>query len=394
MPNDKLSPILFLGTQMAVGGSQHVLLTLARWFHQHEYRVVVAFLYDRDGLYQQWRSTEPFPVINLEAKPAKSGILSFYGFLQGIFRLYRLMIRERFTVVTTFTHHSNLVGIPLAMLAGIPVRVAAHRGRIEKFPPWLERLHGLMINSVTTNCLLANSKHVRDQAIALESIKPEKIVVIPNGIGSEFRLTAKNTLFNGVSVTVVRQKTREILEVSPQAQLLLSVGRLTDQKGHIYLVDAMPYVLKRFPDTLVLLVGDGSARQGLEKRVRELGIGSAVRFLGTRTDIPALLAAADLFVLPSISEGMPNALLEAMGMGVPVLASSLGCVKEVVTHGETGYLVSTRDARALGESIVCLLENMDLRMRLGKAGRELVEKKYTLEQMCESYERVFKQFKR
>jgi glycosyltransferase involved in cell wall biosynthesis len=90
---------------------------------------------------------------------------------------------------------------------------------------------------------------------------------------------------------------------------------------------------------------------------------------------------------------MPNALLEAMGMGVPVVASSLGCVKEVVTHGETGYLVFPGDARALGEAIVSLLENLDLRMRLGKAGRELVEKKYTLEQMCESYERIFKQFK-
>jgi glycosyltransferase involved in cell wall biosynthesis len=217
--------------------------------------------------------------------------------------------------------------------------------------------------------------------------------VIPNGIGSEFCLTAKNTLFNGVSAIVARQKTREVLGISLQAQLLLSVGRLTDQKGHIYLVDAMPYVLSHFPDALVLLAGDGSTRQGLEERVRELGIGGAVRFLGTRSDIPALLAAADLFVLPSISEGMPNALLEAMGMGVPVVAFFLGCVEEIVTHGETGYLVFPGDARALGEAIVSLLENLDLRMRLGKAGRELVEKKYTLEQMCESYERIFKQFK-
>ncbi|MCJ7533579.1 MAG: glycosyltransferase family 4 protein [Anaerolineales bacterium] len=393
MPDEKLSPILFLGTQMAVGGSQHVLLTLARWFHQHGYRVVAAFIYDRDGLYQQWRSNEPFTVINLDAKQAKSGILSFYGFLQSIIRLYRLMIGERFAVVTTFTHHSNLVGIPLAWLAGVPVRVAAHRGRIEKFPPGLERLHGLMINSVMTNCLVTNSQHVRDQAIELEGVKSEKIVVIPNGIGSEFCLTAKNTLFNGVSAIVARQKTREVLGISLQAQLLLSVGRLTDQKGHIYLVDAMPYVLSHFPDALVLLAGDGSTRQGLEERVRELGIGGAVRFLGTRSDIPALLAAADLFVLPSISEGMPNALLEAMGMGVPVVAFFLGCVEEIVTHGETGYLVFPGDARALGEAIVSLLENLDLRMRLGKAGRELVEKKYTLEQMCESYERIFKQFK-
>ena len=393
MPDEKLSPILFLGTQMAVGGSQHVLLTLARWFHQHGRRVVAAFLYDRDGLYQQWRSNEPFPVINLEAKQAKSGILSFYGFLQSIIRLYRLMIRERFGVVTTFTHHSNLVGIPLAWLAGVPVRVAAHRGRIEEFPRGLERSHSMMINSGMANCLVANSWHVREQAIGLEGVKSEKIVVIPNGIGREYRLTAEGTLFNGVSVTAARQKTREVLGVSLQAQLILSVGRLTDQKGHIYLVDAMPYVVSHFPDALVLLAGDGSTRQDLEKQVRELGIGGAVRFLGTRSDIPALLAATDLFVLPSISEGMPNALLEALGMGVPVVASRLGCVEEIVTHGETGYLVSPGDAGALGETIVSLLENPDLRMRLDKAGRELVEKKYTQEQMCESYEQIFKQFK-
>jgi glycosyltransferase involved in cell wall biosynthesis len=206
-------------------------------------------------------------------------------------------------------------------------------------------------------------------------------------------LTPEDTLSKRASVTAARQRLREVLSISQQAQLILSVGRLTDQKGHIYLIDAMPFVLGRFPDALVFLIGDGSARQGLEERVQKLGIGGAVRFLGTRSDIPALLAAADIFALPSISEGMPNALLEAMGMGVPVVASSLGCVKEVVTHGESGYLVSPGDARALEESIVCLLENMDLRMRLGTAGRELVEKKYTLEQMCESYERIFKQFK-
>ena len=393
MPDEKLSPILFLGTQMAVGGSQHVLLTLARWFHQHGYRVVAAFIYDRDGLYQRWRSNEPFPVINLEAKQAKSGIFSFYGFLQSIIRLYRLMIGERFAVVTTFTHHSNLVGIPLAWLAGVPVRVAAHRGRIDKFPRGLERSHCMMINSGMANCLVANSSYVRDQAIALEGVKSEKIVVIPNGIGREFRLISEDALSRSVSVTAARQRLCGVLGIPQQAQLILSVGRLTDQKGHIYLVDAMPYVLEHFPEALVLLAGDGSARQGLEERVRELGIGDAVRFLGTRSDIPALLVVADLFVLPSISEGMPNALLEAMGMGVPVLASSLGCVEEIVTHGETGYLVFPGDARALGEAIVSLLENLDLRMRLGKAGRELVEKKYTLEQMCESYERIFKQFK-
>lgn len=393
MQDDKLSPILFLGTQMAVGGSQYVLLTLARCFHQHGYRVLTAFLYDRDGLNRQWQSNEPFPVINLEARQAKSGILGFYGFLQSVFRLYRLMIRERFTVVMSFTHHSNLVGMPLACLTGVPVRVAAHRGRIEKFPPILERLHGLMINSVITNCLVANSQHVRDQAIALEAVKPEKIVVIPNGVSLEFRLTPEDTLSKRASVTAARQRLREVLGISQQAQLILSVGRLTDQKGYIYLIDAMPFVLGRFPDALVFLIGDGSARQGLEERVQKLGIGDAVRFLGTRSDIPALLAAADIFALPSISEGMPNALLEAMGMGVPVVASSLGCVKEVVTHGETGCLVSPGDATALGESIVCLLENMDLRMRLGRAGRALVENKYTLEQMCESYGRIFKQYK-
>jgi glycosyltransferase involved in cell wall biosynthesis len=389
MPDEILTPILFLATQMAVGGSQHVLLTLAHWFHQRECRVIVAFLYDRDRLSQQWQAEIPFPVINLEVRQGKSGIFKIYYFLRGVFRLFSLMVRERFVAVITFTHHSNLVGMPLAWLVGVPARVAAHRGRIDKFPRWLERLHGATINSGIASCLVANSEHVRNQAITFEGVKSEHIVVIPNGVGREYSLPADDFLFNDASVA----STRESLGVSRQVHLILSVGRLTNQKGHIHLVNALPHVLGRFPNIKVILAGDGAMRQVLEERVMELGIGDAMLFLGTRSDIPALLAAADIFVLPSVSEGMPNALLEAMGMGVPVVASRLGCVEEIVTHGENGYLVSPGDAGALGDTILYLLENPDLRLKLGRAGRELVEKKYTLEQMCVSYERIIKRFK-
>jgi len=214
-----------------------------------------------------------------------------------------------------------------------------------------------------------------------------------NGIGS-IRIVFNSDIYNfqelramllhlrNAGAASARRQTRETLDISQQAQLILSIGRLTDQKGHIYLVNVQPRILSYFPKAMVLLAGDGSARQELEKWVRALERGEAVRFLGTCADAPTLMVTADLFVLPSISEGVPNAQLKAMGMGLPVLASRLACVEEIVTHGQTCYLTSPGEAVALGEAIISLLENFGLCQRLGKAGRELVEKRCAQERMC------------
>jgi len=180
--------------------------------------------------------------------------------------------------------------------------------------------------------------------------------------------------------------------VGDDEQVVIAVGRLSCQKGHAVLFDAVPDILRRFPKTVFVLVGDGPARQELARQAERMGIQRRVRFLGTRPDVFRLLAAADVFVMPSLSEGMPVALLEAMGMGLPLVASALDGIASVITDGEQGVLVPPGDAEALAVALQELLARPELRRQLGERARRHVRAHYTLDRMCEQYEELFLQF--
>jgi glycosyltransferase involved in cell wall biosynthesis len=371
--------ILFLGSQMATGGAQRVLLDQAGWFHHQGYQVKVAFFYDREGLGEKWRAAYPFPVIDLGAWRSRGGVANPFRLLRGWFRLYRLLRKGQFAVVETFTHHANLLGLPAAWAAGTPVRAASHHGRIGDFPGWLTRLHAWMINSPLASCLVVVSERVLSYAVESEGIKPEKIFVIANGIE-----LAQQPLNSSDRAALANE-----LGLPPGGLLALSVGRLTEQKGHIYLLEAIPAILEQYPTTAFAIAGEGPLRGELEATAERLGISKSVRFLGTRSDVPALLQIADVFALPSLWEGLPIALLEAMGAGLPVIATRVEGVEEMIVDGENGLLVQPADSESLKTGLMRLLAHLDLRVNLGTAGRALVESSFSLDQMGERYEDLF-----
>ena len=196
MPDSEHTPsILLLGSVIAVGGAQEVQLLQARWFHQQGYRLQAAFFWDRDGLYEQWRTSWPVPLINLEAWQKISSISSpsivyrllstirtLLRLLRALGRLYTLLRREKFTIVETFTHHANLLGLPLAWVARTPVRVATHHGSLEQFSGGMAFFHRWLVNHKLASMLVAVSTQARQDAISREGIHPERIVLIPNGI--------------------------------------------------------------------------------------------------------------------------------------------------------------------------------------------------------------------
>jgi glycosyltransferase involved in cell wall biosynthesis len=366
--------ILFIGTQMTVGGAQRVLLQLANWFHHKGYAVTAVFIYDLDGLSSTWQGEYPFPIINLNAwqkgrfTPAKALPL-----LGGLIDLYRLMRKEKFTSVITFTHHSNLLGLPVAWLAGIRVRIATHRGRILDFPAWQERLHAWMVNVGIATTLVAVSEPVRQQCVE-EGVNPSRVMVISNGVN-----------LPEVSPASIQQARRE-LGLAENELLVLTAGRLHGEKGHDTLVAAMPAILAVLPNVYLALAGKGTLRETLEEQADRLGVAGNVHFLGVRSDVIRLIAAAELFALPSNSEGMPNALLEAMGLGTAIVATRVGGVPQVVEDGVNGVLVPPHDPPAMAAAIIDLLQNDEKRRRLAESGRTLVRQQYTLEKMCEQYE--------
>ena len=372
--------ILLVGSQMETGGSQRNLFSQAAWFHHHGYRVVVAFLYDKEGLHERWQSQYDFPIINLRARrsgtsPLETALRLLIGSLRGTILVLRNQLNSetRFDAIETFTHHPTMIIMPIAWAAGIPHRIASHRGRIRDFPRLFEHIHAWMVNSPLVTTLVTVSEQTRIQSME-EGITFKKIVVIPNGLGTVSELDEQS-----------KQEIRLDLCGSTTASLILSVGRLNREKGHDLLIEAIPAILQQQPDTYFIFAGDGHERQNLESLANKHAVQTQVRFLGIRKDVEKLMAACDIFVLPSRSEGMPNALLEAMGAGTAVVSFDVGGVSDVIQHNKNGMLAPPEDSHILAETIKVLLQNAPLRNRLGVEAKETIKQSYSLETMCQNY---------
>ena len=365
--------ILLIGTQMAIGGAQRGLLDQACWFYAHGCKVTTAFFYDKEGLHATWSHEFEFPILNLQAYKHGDSTLRWAGRLMcGLWRLWRLLLRERFDVVETFTHDSNLLGLPLAWLARVPVRIATHRGMIEAFPRWRQILHNLLINSGMASTLIAVSEQTRHLAID-EGVRSDRIIVIPNGV------TPLDTS------SINRTESRGALGLGKEDLFLLSIGRLTYQKGHEYLVQAMPQVIKRFPNVKAGICGEGPLRPQLESQIRTLGLSDHVKLLGPRVNVSPILASADIFVLPSRWEGLSRALMEAMAAGLPVIATRVDGNKDLILDGVHGLLVAPEDPKSLEASLLQLLEHPQMMKKMGAAAREHVLQVHSTDSMGQKH---------
>ncbi len=373
-------PLLLLGSQMATGGAQRVLLDQARWFYDHGYPVKVAFFYDREGLHDQYLAECPCPVIDLKGLKKGGGWANGFRFIAALWKLFGLLRQERFQVVETFTHHANLIGMPIAWISGVPTRVASHHGQIDNLPSWMDWLHAQVINRGFTSVLVAVSERVRSQAILKEGIIAEKIVVIPNGI-KPIKATPKR------APELISLKAE--LSLQTEDFLFLTVGRLATQKGHTYLFEAITKVVDLLPQVKFLLAGEGPLHADLEARVDALSIRKYIRFLGIRNDIPMLLSMCDGFVLPSLWEGLPIALLEAMSAGLPVIATDVEGVHEIIENKKNGLLVPPADPVALANAILELIKDRKIQNQIALTGKKLVEEKYSIDRMGSNYEKLF-----
>jgi glycosyltransferase involved in cell wall biosynthesis len=166
---------------------------------------------------------------------------------------------------------------------------------------------------------------------------------------------------------------------------LLSVGRLVYQKSHEDLVGAMPAVLKEFPNVKVGICGDGVLYNELERQIRSLGLCDSVKLLGKFDSVARFLVSADVFVLPSRWEGLPIAMLEAMSAGLPIIATKVEGVEEVIVNGEHGFLVPVEDQAALTQAILQLARDPQMRKRMGASSKQRLLDLYTIDRMSEQY---------
>ncbi len=169
----------------------------------------------------------------------------------------------------------------------------------------------------------------------------------------------------------------------------MCVGRLDAQKGAAWLLETMPAVFARLPEHDLLLVGEGPLRDELERLAARLGIAPKVHFAGQRSDVPDLLTAADLLVLPSRWEGMPNVVLEAMAAGLPIVATDVEGVREAVAAGAAEQVVATNDPQAFSERIVAILSDAALAERIANENHRRHRQDLDLNEMVRAYERLY-----
>lgn len=201
------------------------------------------------------------------------------------------------------------------------------------------------------------------------------------------------TIHYGVDLShyVPRPKTGSLARDlgGPGATIFGTVAHFRKQKGHLYLVEAIPRVIATYPQAHFVLVGVGPEQERVKERVAQLGVESHVHFLGLREDVHQLLNEFDVFVLPSLWEGFPNVVLEAMACQKPVVATAVEGTVELVIHGETGLLVPPADADSLAEALLTMLQERGLIVEFGRAGRRRVEEHFTIEHQVAAFERLY-----
>jgi glycosyltransferase involved in cell wall biosynthesis len=261
------------------------------------------------------------------------------------------------------------------------VRISSQRNLLQGFSRWFWRLDSWIANSRMTDIMVAVSQQTRRFCIQKENIRPEKLLVIPNGVDVAG--------YESQRILAVKKGGRLSLpDAGPETLVVLTVARLHPQKGHVILLQAVKSLVAQFRDIIFWWVGDGPERENLEGLIRQADLESCVFLLGARNDVSQLLAQADLFVLPSLYEGMPNAVLEAMATGLPVVATNAGGTAEIISHGETGLLVPANDAPGLAAALRLMLADKDIRSIIGKKAQEYVRANFSAQKMCACYERL------
>lgn len=352
------------------GGTERQLLHALRLLDRAKYDLYVGCL-KRCGPFLANIESLGIPIVEYPLR-------SLFGAdtVRWFFRLVDLLRRERIDVLHAFEFYGNVFAVPAARWAGVPVVIASRRELAGDRSPWQQR--AIRAACHLAHGIVANSRAAGSRLIGFGRGAIEKVTVIPNGIDlDDFQSDAAPA------------ETRTKIGVGASVPLVGILGALRPEKDQATFLRAAARVVQLIPDAHFLLIGDGSERCKLQSLAVQLGIEDRVLFAGDRTEVPDLLTALDVFVLSSITESFPNAVLEAMAVGRPVVATNFGGTPELVEEGNTSFLVPVADDESMAARIVALLRDPALRRSMGQAGRARVEREFTPARMKQRLEALY-----
>ena len=376
--------VLYLIDTLETGGTERSLLDITSRLDRDRFNPVVCRAYAGDELQQLFTGAgTPVATLDLAGK---------YQLFSGARRFARLIRETAPALVHTALFRSDQIGRLACRWTGTPIvsslvnvsyepvrlrenpRLSARKldilRRVDAFSArWVHRFHAVSQTVLDSNC-----HHLK--------IATERVEVIPRGrVIDQFQPPGEDAC----------KQLKTDLGISQRSPVFLNVGRLVDQKGQAHLIRAMARLHEDLPMAHLLLAGDGWNREPLQRLADELEIANNISFLGTRGDIPALLAASDIFVFPSLYEGLPGALVEAMLAGKPIIASDIPEVREVIQTGTHGILCPATDDRALAAAMLQLANDSKRRQQFARCARQTARARYDINQVVKSTERFYEQ---
>jgi len=390
----KVLKIVHIITRMDMGGSaQNTLLTALHHDSQH-YNVWLikgstlesAMTKAETRLVEDQLETAKKRGIEIIDVPSLVRRISPINDLRALVALFRLMRKLEPHIVHTHTSKAGILGRLAAWMARVPIVIHTPHGHVfyGHFGRLLSRIFLQMeklLGRITHHQIALTPEEGNDY-LNLGVAKSKNISVIHSGVDLNcFKRSATES-----------NPKRNELAIPPNSLVVGYVGWLIPIKGVTYLVNAMAEVVQRHPNSLLVLVGKGDEKgeeeTKLSKQVENLGIADHVRFLGWRPDVDEIMGCFDIFVLPSLNEGMGRVLVEAMATGLPIVASSVGGIPDLVKDGENGLLVPPADAGALKRAISDLLSDKAKRKRMGETGKRMC-RPYSVEAMVEKIDNLY-----
>jgi len=361
--------LLYIIGDLGYGGAEKHLTHVLRELDKSKYQPFVA-CFRKKGQYLPEIEKLNIPVINL-------GVGRIYN-LKGIIKIFSIssfINKNKINIVQSYLYGANFFGAISARIAGVPA-ITSNRNVTSLLSKKQMLLHKAANKLATV--ITAVSEEVRRSDIE-QGTPPDKIVTIYNGVEIQ---KAK------ISIDKVLAQKIE-LGLDPDCAVIGTVANLHLRKDHRNLLHAATRVVSIIPKVQFLLVGNGHLREELEKLTEDLNLKNKVIFAGHRSDVPELLSLMDIFVLPSLTEGMSNALLEAMAAELPCVATKVGGNPEVVQDGVTGFVVSPKDPESMAGAIIKLLQDKDLASKMGKSGQHEVMTNFTIDRMVSQLEQLY-----
>src|SRR4030066_188623 len=360
--------ILHIMSRLPVGGVENQLSMILRKYDKIKFCPFVCSLSDKGEIGKEIEDygIEVIPLNKLKHRFDWSIVKD----------IYKLIKTRNVKIVRTHQYHANLYGRLAAWLAKVPCIVAS----VHNVYTIDRKFHRRLINNFLARCtdtVVAVSEAVKKDVLTYDGLSEDRLRVIYNGIDTDRFLNLNGSL--------IRSK----LGISSGAPVVGTVGRLTLQKGQKYLIDAVSALKEKIPQILLLIIGDGPMRGELENHIRALGVDKNTILLGTRRDIPQLLSAMDIFVLPSIWEGLGTALIEAMAAGKAIIASDIPPIREIINTEKIGILVPARNSSAITSSIDLLLNNKALAQTFGRDAKERALSHFNMDITVNRYVSLF-----